>query len=256
MTPDSVEAILFRLAAIFTTKFAPQPGTIEEWASTAGIIEVDDDVAAEAVDRWKEAHDWPPTIAEFLDECERVVTGRRVARVAAIEQERAALLAAAEVDVDVSKSRLGAMAAATRAALGKAQQRRHVHTLGREACPACLAADEIAAEAELIFVNTLDRLGYERVDGNVFSCDECEDSGFVLDGEAGGYTFLRPCRRCNPALYEKWAGGHLAEGHTCPECAAIATAKPKRKLTEKSAPQFVSGTEMAQPRERDDERMF
>lgn len=61
-----MEALLFRFVAAFPQSAAPQPGTLEEWlTSDVAGFELGD--AFEAFDDWKQTHDWPPTIAQFID---------------------------------------------------------------------------------------------------------------------------------------------------------------------------------------------
>lgn len=56
---------------------------------------------------------------------------------------------------------------------------------------------------------------------------------------------IYPCRNCRPELFARWAGGHLASGHRCGECAEVRRGR-RRPAT---PPESVS---VPEPRERRD----
>jgi hypothetical protein len=69
-------------------------------------------------------------------------------------------------------------------------------------------------------------------------CTACEGNGWIDDAVApDGTTFVRPCARCRPALYDRWRDGHLDPGHTCEEC------RTRRPLKSAPKPFTVENTE-------------
>lgn len=56
-----------------------------------------------------------------------------------------------------------------------------------------------------------------RADGTV-RCVECGDSDVVEVDDPRGGVVVRPCSQCDPAMYERWADGHLDSGHDRYSC--------------------------------------
>lgn len=56
--------------------------------------------------------------------------------------------------------------------------------------------------------------------------------GWIPIVDEGGDERLAPCPDCRPALFIRWAGGHLAEDHdrlACPECQQRVSSAPRAR---------------------------
>lgn len=48
-------------------------------------------------------------------------------------------------------------------------------------------------------------------------CLLCEDTGFI-EVDPSGHGTVKPCHRCRPGSYDRWAAGHFAVNHWCESC--------------------------------------
>ena len=156
-----------------------------------------DAAVASATSEWIRNEDRFPTLSRFIDATQ--AAARQQARPA----PRRAITAG---DHPASKARAVAWITAIRQCWADAPPE-HDHSAGEAACPRCAYVD-----------NHLDEMaGHNpRVMEATSPCRSCDGGGWItVDGDA------RPCEHCNPVGYQRWAGGHWAPDHSCPECVTL-----------------------------------
>lgn len=76
MNRPEIEALIARFSNTYPAAAAPQPGTVDEWLNSS-LAAVPVDAAFAAFDEWKEVHNWPPQLPEFVRACATELNRRR-----------------------------------------------------------------------------------------------------------------------------------------------------------------------------------
>lgn len=70
----------------------------------------------------------------------------------------------------------------------------------------------------------------------------------VLMSRASAMNSVYPCKRCRPAKFERWAGGHLDSGHDLHHCEVCKDAAGTTKRERRSRPRQVEPGYEERPR--------
>lgn len=177
-----------------------------------------------AVGDWVATQDRYPTVHQLVDAYQAEARRRLLARQAAEQARAEAAGTLPGLAPPLPQETALEMVDVLRTALGEAGTVPHKgHTKhGPGSCLTCAMRDEIEDRMEGRVFELLAERGL-RVQGQpvaTYACGQCLDTRFEVIDHARGA--VAPCRNCDPGGYQRWLDGHLAPGHWCTECAALA----------------------------------
>lgn len=225
MSTESVTAHVRRLWAGFNHQIRADnlEPALEAWVPT--LARFDDAIVGAVIDAAIASDERMPTVGEVLRRCK---SGEDRRALPAGGYSAYAEYPIKQIDV---MSVLREVRRISDAREGKRLEHRH-HD-GAERCPICGAHDhdeygmhakdcawcaQLAAAATEIIEAKMGRPFSDPPTDRTSRCRACDGGGFTWsEGLNVGY----PCRACRPEPYRRWAEGHMAPNHDCPECRSI-----------------------------------